>query len=97
MLFLMLAVLAALPSYAQRAERFIEVTGTSEVELVPDKVHYIIEIKEYFEEEFDGVSKPENYKTKVTIAEIERELLSKLRDAGVDEIQNNQCINDNTF
>lgn len=85
MLFLMLAVLAALPSYAQRAERFIEVTGTSEVELVPDKVHYIIEIKEYFEEEFDGVSKPENYKTKVTIAEIERELLSKLRDAGVDE------------
>ena len=28
--------------------RYIEVTGTSEVEIVPDEIHYIIEIKEYF-------------------------------------------------
>lgn len=33
--------------------RYIEVTGTSEVEIVPDEIHYIIEIKEYFAEEFD--------------------------------------------
>ena len=37
--------------------RYIEVTGTSEVEIVPDEIHYIIEIKEYFAEEFDGKSK----------------------------------------
>ena len=36
---------------AQTNERYIEVTGTSEVEIIPDKIHYIIEIQEYFEEE----------------------------------------------
>ena len=39
-------------------EHYIEVTGTSEIEIMPDKIHYIIEIREYFEEEFDGKSKP---------------------------------------
>ena len=41
---------------AQTNERYIEVTGTSEIEIVPDKIHYLIEIREYFEEEFDGKS-----------------------------------------
>ena len=27
---------------AQTNERYIEVTGTSEVEIIPDKIHYII-------------------------------------------------------
>ena len=31
-------------------DRYIEVTGTSEIEIVPDKIHYLIEIREYFEE-----------------------------------------------
>ena len=35
-------------------ERYVEVTGTSEIEIVPDKIHYIIEIREYFKEEFDS-------------------------------------------
>ena len=48
-------------------ERYVEVTGTSEIEIVPDKIHYIIEIREYFKEEFDGKSKPEEYHTKITI------------------------------
>lgn len=30
-------------------DRYIEVTGTSEIEIVPDKIHYLIEIREYFE------------------------------------------------
>ena len=42
--------------------RYIEVTGTSEVEIVPDEIHYIIEIKEYFAEEFDA-----NPKRKITV------------------------------
>ena len=60
---------------AQTNERYIEVTGTSEVEIVPDKIHYIIEIQEYFEEEFDGKSKPEEYRTKVPLSRIERRLM----------------------
>ena len=53
-------------------EHYIEVTGTSEIEIMPDKIHYIIEIREYFEEEFDGKSKPEEYHTKVPLSQILR-------------------------
>lgn len=60
---------------AQTNERYIEVTGTSEVEIIPDKIHYIIEIQEYFEEEFDVKSKPEEYRTKVPLSWIERRLM----------------------
>ncbi len=42
--------------------KYIEVTGTSEITLVPDEIHYLIEIKEFWAEEFDGKSKPENYR-----------------------------------
>lgn len=59
---------------AQTNERYIEVTGTSEMEIVPDKIHYIIEIREYFEEEFDGKSSPEEYHTKVPLSQIEQGL-----------------------
>lgn len=64
-------------------ERYIEVTGTSEIEIVPDKIHYIIEIREYFEEEFDGKSKPEEYRTKVPLSEIEQGLRESLVEAGI--------------
>ena len=63
--------------------RFIEVTGTSEVEIVPDEIHFVIGIKEYFEEEFDGVSKPEEYKTKVRIEDIEAGMRDALRSIGI--------------
>ena len=60
------------PLQAQTNERYIEVTGTSEIEIVPDKIHFILEIREYFEEEFDGKSKPEEYRTKVPLSQIEQ-------------------------
>ena len=63
--------------------RYIEVTGTSEVEVVPDEIHFIIGIKEYYEEEFDGVSKPEDYKTKVPINVIETQLRDALHSIGI--------------
>lgn len=69
--------------HAQTDERYIEVTGTSEIEIVPDKIHYIIEIREYFEEEFDGKSKSEEYRTKVPLEQIERKLRQALTDVGV--------------
>ena len=65
--------------------KYIEVTGTSEITLVPDEIHYLIEIKEYWEEEFDGKSKPENYRTKVTLVGIERNLRTALRKIGISE------------
>ena len=67
----------------QANERYIEVTGTSEIEIAPDKIHYLIEIREYFEEEFDGKSKPEEYRTKVPLSEIEQGLREALAQAGI--------------
>ena len=78
--------LSALSLQAQTENnRYIEVTGTSEIEIVPDEIHYIIDIKEYFAEEFDGKSKPEEYKTKITIDQIEQNLKYALRKAGIQE------------
>ena len=78
-----ICLLAVLSMQAQTNERYIEVIGTSEIEIVPDKIHYLIEIREYFEEEFDGKSKPEEYRTKVSLSEIEQGLMEVLGGAGV--------------
>ena len=82
---LLLAMLLPLAGLSQaRADgRYIEVTGTSEIEIVPDRIHYIVEIREYFEEEFDGKSKPEEYRTKVSLNRIEQGLREVLHDAGI--------------
>ena len=82
---LLLAMLLPLAGLSQaRADgRYIEVTGTSEIGIVPDRIHYIIEIREYFEEEFDGKSKPEEYRTKVSLNRIEQGLREVLHDAGI--------------
>lgn len=63
--------------------RYIEVVGTSETEVVPDEIHYLIEIREYWQEEFDGKSKPEEYRTKVGIADIEASLRRTLKWAKI--------------
>ena len=80
---LVIGLLSVLSLQAQTNERYIEVTGTSEIEIVPDKIHYLIEIREYFEEEFDGKSKPEEYRTKVPLSEIEQGLREALAKAGI--------------
>lgn len=64
-------------------EHYIEVTGTSEIEIMPDKIHYIIEIREYFEEEFDGKSKPEEHHNKMPLSQIEQGLRKKLSEVGI--------------
>ena len=78
-----ISLLVTLYLQAQTNERYIEVTGTSEMEIVPDKIHYLIEIREYFKEEFDGKSKPEEYRTKVPLAEIEQGLREALANSGI--------------
>lgn len=82
---LLAAVFAVLQLPAQTAGRYIEVRGTAEMEIVPDEIHYLIEIREYFEEEFDGRSKPEDYRTKVPLARIEQGLRQALDEAGIPE------------
>lgn len=48
-LLLLVSTLLVFPLQAQETnKRYIEVKGTSEIEIVPDKIHYIIEIREYF-------------------------------------------------
>ena len=64
-------------------EHYIEVTGTSEIEIMPDKIHYIIEIREYFKEEFEEWAKPEEYRTKVPLSQIEKDLRKVLKEVGV--------------
>ena len=78
-----ISLLVTLSLQAQTNERYIEVTGTSEMEIVPDKIHYLIEIREYFKEEFDGKSKPEEYRTKVPLAEIEQGLREALANSSI--------------
>ncbi len=80
---LIITTLSVLSLQAQTNGRYIEVTGTSEIEIVPDKIHYLFEIREYFEEEFDGKSKPEEYRTKVPLSEIEQRLREALANAGI--------------
>jgi len=83
-LLLAIGLMLSVQSQAQDAsERYIEVTGTSEIEIVPDKIHYIIEIREYFEEEFDGKSKPEEYRTKIPLTTIEDGLQRAIAGAGI--------------
>lgn len=67
--------------------RYIDVVGSCEMEIVPDEIHFIIKIKEYFKEEFEGKSKPETYKTKIPIAKIEKDLRAALKSAGINDDQ----------
>ena len=32
--------------------RYVEVTGSSEIEVVPDEIHFLVQIKEYWQEEY---------------------------------------------
>ena len=38
--------------------KYIEITGTSEITLVPDEIHYLIEIKEYWVQVIPGILQP---------------------------------------
>lgn len=80
---LFISLLTAVSLHAQDKGRYVEVTGNSEIEIVPDKIHFIVEIREYFVEEFDGKSKPEEYRTKVPLEQIETQLRKALSRIGI--------------
>lgn len=75
--------------------RYIEVTGSSEIEVVPDEIHFLITIKEYWAEEFERKSKEEDYRTKVPLEGIENDLRKLLHEVGIaDEAIRTQEIGD---
>ena len=87
-LFLLAIVLCvwSVVADAQESEgRYIEVTGSSEIEVVPDEIHLLIQIKDYWKEEFVPKSKPEDYKTKVPLEWIEKDLRRVLSRAGISD------------
>ena len=63
--------------------RFIEVTGSSELEIDPDEIRFEIGIEEYWKEEFEKRTEFKDYKTKVPIMEIESQLLTELAKIGI--------------
>ena len=63
--------------------KYIEVTGSSEIEVVPDEIHFLIQIKEYWQEEYTGKSNKEDFRTKVPLAMIEKDLRRSLRKIGI--------------
>lgn len=64
-------------------ERTIQVVGSSEMEITPDDFEFIIEIREYFEEEFQKNKQWGDYKTKVPLKKIEKKLFKKLNRLGI--------------
>ena len=55
------------------------------MEIQPDEILFIIGIQEYWKEEFEKKKDPEDYKTKVPLAEIEDNLIKTLRKAGIEK------------
>ena len=80
---LWLSGILAISAQEDNNSRYIEVTGSSETEIIPDEIHFMITIKEYWQEEYEKKSKPEDYQTKVPVNEIEHNLMSALKQAGI--------------
>ena len=80
---LWLSGILAISAQEDNNSRYIEVTGSSETEIIPDEIHFMITIKEYWQKEFEKKSKPEDYQTKVPVNEIEHNLMSALKQAGI--------------
>ncbi|MFN4145748.1 MAG: SIMPL domain-containing protein [Runella sp.] len=67
-------------TFAQTVEKDpikkIEVTGTAEMEVVPDELYFTISLKEYFKDE-------KNQKDKVTLETLEKQLIEAVQKGGL--------------
>jgi uncharacterized protein YggE len=66
-------------------KRTIEVTGSAEMLISPDEFIFEIGIEEYWEEEFKGNTKFEDYQTKVDISTIEGPVFKTLMKLGIEK------------
>lgn len=62
-----------------RRDGTITVTGSATIEVVPDEVHLFVTIREYYVEELSGATDPKEFKTKVELSAIDRELAASLK------------------
>ena len=74
-------------NFVSNLAKFIEVTGSAELEIEPDEIRLIIGIKEYCKELNDHNSKCKDYATKVPISKIETNLLNDLMEIGIKKEQ----------
>lgn len=65
-------------------ERTIEITGSADMNVDADEAEFLIGIREYFEEEFQKGTDRDDYKTKIPLKGIEKDLMRILSDAGID-------------
>lgn len=68
-------------------EKYIEVIGSSEMEVVPDEIRLIIGIEEYWKEEFEKEKEFKDFRTKVPLNEIETNLMNDLNKIGITKEQ----------
>jgi hypothetical protein len=61
----------------------IEVTGSAEMNVDPDEIKLVIEISEYWKEEFISPNNPRRFKTKIPIQNIEKDLIKNLNQFGI--------------
>ncbi len=86
-IFLLIALFCVTIAKGQAIEnklaRYIEVTGSAEMEVEPDEIRLVIGIEEYWKEEFEKGSKPKDYTTKIPLTTIEEQLLNELFRLGI--------------
>jgi uncharacterized protein len=66
----------ATPKMEKEPLKNIEVTGTAELEIVPDEIYFSISLKEYFKDE-------KSQKDKVAIETLEKQLIEATKTAGL--------------
>ena len=67
--------------------RYIQVTGSAEMEIDPDEIRFKIGIEEYWKEEFEKGKEYKDYITKVPIEDIEKSLIPELISVGISKEQ----------
>jgi hypothetical protein len=63
--------------------RFIEVTGSAEMQIEPDEIRFQIGIEEYWKEEFVKGKEYKDYVNKIPLNEIENNLMNSLSEIGI--------------
>jgi len=67
--------------------RFIEVTGSAEMEVEPDEIRFQIGITEYWKDEFEKGKEYKDFVTKIPLEEIEKNLMNELASIGITKEQ----------
>lgn len=85
-LFLMLLMFgsaATVCSQTSETGKYIEVTGSAQMEVEPDEIYLVIGIEEYWKEEFQKKAEYKDYQTKVPLSQIQVNLFSDLLKLGI--------------